>query len=134
MECVRSVIINALTASAPEYAVFYPKATGVGVPTLQVSQLESDQCVVDYQFTVTPKAGELKFTDSPRGDVPYIVTSTAVAELRGVVCAIKQSRLLASASPEFDALLDRAVAYRGTPADIEAWAKRLAGDIADLTD
>jgi hypothetical protein len=42
--------------------------------------------------------------------------------------------LLASISPEYDKLLDKAVARRGTPEDVEEWAKQLAGDIADLTD
>lgn len=37
-------------------------------------------------------------------------------------------------NPEFEELLARAAAQRGTPKDIEAWAQRIASEVADLTD
>jgi hypothetical protein len=59
--------------------------------------------------------------------------SDAIAGLRSVVDAIKDERPLLL-SPDLDDLLTRAVQARGTPADIEQWARRLAADVSDLAD
>jgi hypothetical protein len=70
-----------------------------------------------------------------------IATTTATATVaydplegvREVVSAITHGHPLET-SQRFDALLRRAAEARGTPEDIEAWARELADDSGDLTD
>jgi hypothetical protein len=42
--------------------------------------------------------------------------------------------LLGPLALEVEAVIQRVVAQKGTPEDIETWARRLAEDVADLTD
>jgi len=61
------------------------------------------------------------------------VSSTAIAELRAVVGAIKGARSL----PEFpglDDLLTLALESRGAPRDVEEWARQLSEDVGTLID
>lgn len=61
--------------------------------------------------------------------------SSAIKDLRDVVTAINESRLLPQASPEMNQLLRRAVQARNMPQpNIEEWANRLLADTGDLTD
>jgi len=57
-----------------------------------------------------------------------------MSELSGIVDAIKSSLAPPTVSPEFDALLDRALACQDTDEDIEQWAARIAGRVAGLND
>jgi hypothetical protein len=59
--------------------------------------------------------------------------STAVAALRDVVSAIRNRSPL-QLSPRVEALINQAVLAHGTPDDIQAWARRLAEDVRDLSD
>jgi hypothetical protein len=56
-----------------------------------------------------------------------------LAELREMVLAISQG-VAFHRSAEFEGLLDRALAKRGTPRDVENWARRLAENVLDLDD
>ena len=67
----------------------------------------------------------------PAGDAIHM--ETAMAELRAVVNEIREVRPLPPA-PSLDDLLARAVQLRGTPANIEEWARQLASDVGELVD
>ena len=69
------------------------------------------------------------------GDAPHPEgqISSAISDLRAVVGAIRDARLLPLAA-DLDDLLTRAVQSQGPPANIGEWARRLAADIGDLTD
>lgn len=58
----------------------------------------------------------------------------AIEDLRTVVAMIREGHLLPAPSDGFDELLTRAIAARGTPTNIDAWAQQLADHVGDLTD
>jgi hypothetical protein len=92
-------------------------------PTFCASELLPCNCV----FVTTGASTVVR--DEPKA----AATGEAMARLRDVVSAIREARPLQS-SPEFDDLLTRVAAAEHAPDDVEAWARRLAADIADLTD
>lgn len=59
--------------------------------------------------------------------------ATAIAGVSSVVDAIKEMRSLPT-SPSLEDMLAQAVRLRGTPENIDEWARRLASDISSLTD
>ena len=60
-------------------------------------------------------------------------TCEPLEKLRGVVHSISEGQSLQRTTGHAE-LVRRAVASRGTPADVKEWAKRLADDTGDLND
>lgn len=65
---------------------------------------------------------------------PSTPATNAIDDLHSVVAIIQETLPLPNPSPEYEALLTRAVAARGKPVDIDAWAHQLSEDIGHLTD
>jgi hypothetical protein len=95
----------------------------IDTPTFCSSELSPCNCV----FVATAASTTV------RSEPNVAATGEAMAHLRDVVSAIREARPLQS-SPVFDDLLTRVAAANRAPDDVEAWARRLAADIADLTD
>jgi len=106
----------------------------LNISTLCVPQLGSQymlNCVAPSGAFVV--AGDLS---EPFVQATLPITSAAsraLAEMRGVVRAIRESQTIPTSST-LDQLLTRAVQSRGTPKDVKAWANGLAGDISELVD
>ena len=62
------------------------------------------------------------------------LAENALYDLRTVVTVIQERNPLPAGSPALEDLLTRAIALRGRPADVDAWARQIAEDSGDLTD
>lgn len=67
----------------------------------------------------------------PRTDESRI--SAGLEDLRNIVSAIRRRSPL-QLSADVEALIDQAGQAQGTPGDLDAWARRLAEDVRNLTD
>lgn len=103
-----------------EGLALYSNAMLAEVQTLFVPPVSTQSSSV----TVLPVAGPSDQSASlPAG----------LQDLRDVVSAISNHSPLQLA-PSLEAVIERAAQAHGTPADVEAWARRLAEDVRDLTD
>jgi hypothetical protein len=59
--------------------------------------------------------------------------SAGLEDLRNIVSAIRRRSPL-QLSADVEALIDQAAQADGIPGDLDAWARRLAEDVRDLTD
>ena len=64
---------------------------------------------------------------------PPAATDPAAADIRSLIYNLQRGLELAS-DAELDALVVRAAQHRGSPANVDAWARRLAEDVGDLSD
>lgn len=78
---------------------------------------------------VVPSGDNTTFT-APTPSAPF---QRDLAELRALVLGISEGITLPR-SAEFDRLLDRALAKKGKPRDVDDWARRLAKNVANLDD
>jgi hypothetical protein len=62
-----------------------------------------------------------------------VLIDIAMVELRAVVSAIQGAGQLPLRA-DLDDLLTRAAGLRGTPANVEEWARQIAADVSDLKD
>jgi len=90
---------------------------------------------IERLFTPPASSQSSPVTVLPVGDVTDQAVSLAasIQDLRDVVSAFSHHVAL-QFSPEVEALIERATQAHGTPADIKAWARRLAEDVRDLAD
>jgi hypothetical protein len=112
--------------------------TEVQIPFALSGSSEEDQTRLIVKDTMT-ECGTCEFSGVVVFTcVPVMATATAAVPdplqgVRGVVEAIKEARPLQS-SQNLDALVRRAAASRGVPADIESWARDLGDKTGKLND
>jgi len=61
-------------------------------------------------------------------------TERALNDLHSVVEHVQVGQLFAPMSQGFEELLTQALQQRGTPENVDTWARTLADDVGDLTD
>jgi hypothetical protein len=107
-----------------------PVVHGVVYEVFNVAVLSPQR--IRASFEVVPSVIYSSGVASTQLSVPAL--PSAMSELSGIVDAIKSSLAPPAVSPEFDALLDRALACRGMDEDIDQWAARIADRVAGLND
>jgi hypothetical protein len=108
--------------------------------TIDVSAFPIPEGGSPYTFSwVVPRGGVVVATGTPVGPVAdatipgEVLIDIAMVELRAVVSAIQGAGQL-PLSADLDDLLTRAAGLRGTPANVEEWARQIAADVSDLKD
>jgi hypothetical protein len=94
-----------------------------------------DICEQDVMRAIMECKGSIHFSSNvASAQMTTPALPALMAQLSEIVGAITSSQPPPSVSPEFDTLLDKAIACQGTPDNIEEWAAHIADQVSDLTD
>jgi hypothetical protein len=115
---------------------------GAGVLSANIRRISNIQMIGSYDI------GEDEILQSPvdHSAITHFISNaasvqlstaalpTSMTQLSEIVSAITSSEPPPTVSPEFDALLEKAISCQSTPDNIEEWATHIASQVSDLTD
>jgi len=142
----RSLVIEGGYYALVDDVPGFPFLTGIGCKQNKSINVGIGSSVLHYLYNSTGTDKDNFQTYIGANSVGYCCAHVNVVEepaqqlaplmsrLSNLVDSIRNSHTLLPASPEVDALLEKAISRQDQTTDIKAWAERIANDVSGLTD